>query len=359
MKLFDRLLLKSFLPVFFLALAFFVLIIQLMDLFANLVRYLNLEVPVSEIVRVQILFLPRAISFALPVAVLFAAAFALGSLYSNNELIAVFSSGVPYWRFSASLIVVGLVLSVGLFLFQEYVVIETFREKNEETRRLLNITRSFSNPNVTVRSADGRHIYSAEYYNDRTQELSRALLLIRGPSGEFLERIDAERASWSEETNSWEFQRGTRFIHVDGEIVSESFDRYAQPEFRIAPSRFQRSGTTVDELRYDEAKEWVFGLRDAGQEYRQPLTAYYGRFSFALTPFIVVLLAGGVGGRFRKNVLLMSLFVSLVTSVVYYVTGMVAEIMAGDAIIPPIFGAWIGVVLFTALGIVLIRTTRT
>jgi lipopolysaccharide export system permease protein len=365
-RLLDRLLLKIFLPVFFISLAFFVLIIELMDLFGNLVRYLNLEVPLSAILQVQLLFLPRALTFALPIAVLFAAAYALGTLYSNNELIAVFGAGVPIWRFTAPLIVGGVVLSVALFFFQEYVVIDTFRQKNELSRQMLNISRSFSNTNVTVRSAGGRMIYSAEYYNDANRELSRILILERNERGQFVERIDAERARWSNQAGIWIIDNGTRYLLADPEapvgqqeIISEPFTRLEDVRYAMPPERFRRSGQTIDELRFDEAREWVLGLRDAGQAYRQPLTSYYSRFSFPLTPFIVVLLASGLGGRFRKNVLLMSLFVSLVASVVYYVTGMVAELLAGDAVLPPLVGAWLGVVLFTAGGIAILKTART
>ncbi|MFW5844538.1 MAG: LptF/LptG family permease, partial [Spirochaetota bacterium] len=92
-SVFDWMVLKSFFPVFFAALLFFVLIIQLVDLFANLVRYLSLEVPLLSIARVQFLYLPKSVSFALPVALLFAVAFTLGQLYSNNELISVFAAG--------------------------------------------------------------------------------------------------------------------------------------------------------------------------------------------------------------------------------------------------------------------------
>lgn len=368
MRLFDRLLMQTFAPVFILSLAFFVLIIELMDLFSNLVRYLNLEVAAVDILRVQLLFLPRAVAFALPIALLFAAAYALGTLYANNELIAVFGAGVPIWRFTAPLVLTGIVLSVGLFFFQEYVVIDTFRQKNALSRRLLNISRSFSNTNVTVRSSDGDLIISAEYFNDATDELSR-VIVVRREDGEFVERIDARVARWEPDTARWLIEEGTRYFVAPPEndgarptqrgITGETIQRYTDPEISIPPERFQRSGETVDELRFDAAREWVLGLRDAGQAYRRPLTDYYGRFSFAMTPFIVVLLSSGLGGRFKKNVLLMSLFVSLVTSVVYYVTGMVAEILAGDGVIPPIAGAWAGAVLFTVVGIVLIKTART
>ncbi len=368
--LFDRLLLRTFFPVFLLAILFFVLIIQLMDLFSNLVRFLNLEVPLSEILNVQLLFVPRAVTFSLPVALLFAAAYTLGTLYGNNELIAVFDSGVSIRRFTTPFLVIGMLFSIGVFFFQEYVVIDTYRRKNEETRRLLNISRSLSNSNITVRSPGGEIIYSAEYYNDAVQELSRVMIL-RRRNGRFAGRIDAERALWSEQENVWILENGTRYelqeeesSPADGDsappdIEATSFRRLSEPAYSLPPERFRRSGENVDELRFDEARRWVFGLRDSGQPYRQELTDYYSRFSFSLTPFIVLLLSCGLGGRFRKNILLMSLLLSLVAAVVYYVTGMVMELLAGNGTIPPLVGAWAGVVLFTVIGIILIRTART
>lgn len=354
MRLLGRYLLRTFLPVFLAALTMFVLIIQLVDVFANLVRYLNLEVPLNQILRVQLLFLPQAISYALPVALLFATGFSLGSLYGNNELIAVFGAGVPIWRFVLPLLIVGLTLSLGSFLFREYVVIDTLREKNELSRRLLNITRSFSNTNVTVRSPGGSVIYSAEYYNDSTRELSRVLLVERDADGRFLRRIDAAYGRWEE--GRWIWFDGTVY---GADASSERFSRLDEPRFSQTPRSFQRNARDVDEMRFDEARDWIVGLREAGQPYRQALTDYYSRYSFSLTPFIVVFISSALGGRFRRNVLLMSLLLSLVSAVVYYVTGMLTGLLAGNGLIPPVLGAWAGVILFSILGIVLFQTART
>ena len=370
MRLLTRLLFRNFLPTFFAALTLFVLVIELVDLFSNLVRYLNLEVPVASIIHVQLLYLPRALGYAVPIALLFATGFTLGTLYSNNELIAVFGAGVPIWRFTAPLIVAGIILSVATFFFQEYIIIDTYRQKNELSRELLNITRSFSNTNVTARSPSGRLIYSAEYYNDSNQELSRVLVVERDSQGRFVQRIDAAYGRW--DGSQWTWHDGTRYFldtteteaEEDAEpqrtpIVSEPFSTLPGARFSIRPRSFQRNARDVDEMRFDEAREWVRGLRDAGQPYRQALTDYYSRYSFSLTPFIVVFLSSALGGRFRRNVLLMSLLISLVAAVVYYVTGMVSGILAGNGLIPPIAGAWTGVVLFTAVGVVLFRTAKT
>ncbi len=358
MNTLDRMLIRAFVPVFVLALSFFVLLIELVDLFANLVRYLNLEVPLRDIFTVQLLFVPRAIVYALPVALLFAVGFALGSLYANNELIAIFGSGVSLRRFVAPLIVIGLLLGPALFVFQERVVIDTFARKNELSRTLLNITRSFSNTKVTVRSPDGRFIYSAEYYNDVRKQLAGLLVIERNSDGTFAGRIDTDLASW--DGTAWLLHGGTRYsIDSDGTMQTETFPRRLFPELTTRPRSFQRVAQDMDELPVTEARAWIRELQTAGLEYRKPLTDLHGRFSFSLTPFVVIFISSAVGGRFKRNILLMSLLVSLVIAVVYYVTDMVAGIVAADGLIPPILGAWVGVALFTALGVYLFARART
>ncbi|MFP4378458.1 MAG: LptF/LptG family permease, partial [Spirochaetales bacterium] len=100
-------LIRSVLPVLIVALLFFVTILQLVDLFENITRYIDLAVPAADIVRVQVLFLPRSLHFSIPMALLFAVSFALGTLYSNNELIAVFGSGISLQRFVVPVLILG------------------------------------------------------------------------------------------------------------------------------------------------------------------------------------------------------------------------------------------------------------
>lgn len=361
MRILTRFLLRSFLPVLVLALAFFVLIIQLVDLFGNLVQYLNLEIPIRLIVRVQLLYMPQAISYALPIALLFAVAFTLGTLYSNNELIAVFGAGVPLRRFTMPLIVTGIFLSAGIFFFQELVVIDTYRAKNELSRELLNITRTFSNTDVTIRGPAGRVVYSAEYYNDTTRQLSRVTVVERDSQGRFLRRISALSGRWNGDHWVWEDGVEYRVSHESSNetITARAFRSISEEHFSQTPTAFRRAARDVDEMPLQEARQWIRALRNAGQPFRRALTDYYSRYSFAMTPFIVVLLSSSLGGRFRKNILLMSLLVSLVVTVVYYVTGMITGLMAGGGLLPPIVGAWTGVVIFTVLGILMFRTAKT
>lgn len=360
MRQLDRLVLRTFFPVFLIALVFFVLIIQLVDLFSNLVRFLNAGATWFDIGLVQLLYLPKGVSFALPIAVLFAASFALGTLYGNNELIAVFSAGVSLVRFVLPVLAMGLLLSVGWYFFQEEVVIETYHRKNEMTQRLLSVNRSTSQSDVTVFSRENNIIYSADYYNSDTQTLSGLILIQRNEQDQFTRRINAEWARWNED--HWVLHN-VQLFENDGNNASEltlnRSNELPMPELTTVPETFRRSNREIDELTRREALQRINNLRQAGLDHRWELTSYHNRFAFALTPFIVAMLSSAIGGRFRKNVLLMSLLVSLALSVLYYVFGMIFELLAVSGTLRPLVGAWASTVTFFIAGTLLLANART
>jgi lipopolysaccharide export system permease protein len=350
--------LRSLIPVFVAALLFFVLVLQLVELFTHLARFLELEVPLVDVARAQILYIPKTVSFALPIALLFAASFTLGNHYSNNELIAVFSAGISLYRFSAPIIAVGVLLSVGSFFFEEHVVIDSYRRKQALTESLLNINRSLNNTRAAALSDDNRVIYYANYYDHEEQELSGVVILLRDAGGALKERIDAERAGWT--GSFWELREVRRYIHDADDVRRIRLPRYELARLDTPPSTFERqSGRDIEGMSLQRAEEYIASLRRAGLPYRSLLTNYYERYSFAFTPFVVVLISTAIGGRFKKNVLLMSLLVSLGLAVVYYVLGMLSSLFASLGVVPPVMGAWLGVVVFIIVGIGLFRHART
>jgi lipopolysaccharide export system permease protein len=357
-RILDRMMVRQSIPTFFFALAFFVMTIVMMDLFANLTRYIINEVPFASILAVSLLYLPKAVSYALPVALLFAVAYTLGNLYSSNELIAVFGSGVPLHRFVFPLFVIGAVLSVGYFFFEENVVIDTYKRKNELSEQLLGRSTNLSSSNVTRLSPDGTYIYYADYYEDGANRLSNPMILERDEDGRIARRVQGRSAVWVE--GAWEIT-GAQIYRYDGEAVElERSPTFRDPAHDLEPETFRKSLRNVEEMGLGEAREFIRDLQASGiGDYRVALTDYYRRFSFGMIPLIVTFLSSVVGGRLKKNILLMSLLSSLVLSVVYYVAQLVFVLMAKIGVIPPVFGAWGAFMTFSVVSFLLFRYART
>ena len=74
--------------------------------------------PFAQVAWIALLYLPKCISFALPVSFLFAISYTLGLFYANNELFAIFGSGRKPAQAGDPFLVLG-VSSVGAFFFED------------------------------------------------------------------------------------------------------------------------------------------------------------------------------------------------------------------------------------------------
>ncbi|HTX74070.1 MAG TPA: LptF/LptG family permease [Rectinemataceae bacterium] len=351
-------LLRTFLPALGAALVLFALILELVDLFANLWRYLALGTPLLSIVSVMLLYLPAAISSALPISLLFATAFSLGNLYADNELTIVFGSGISLAQFMAPLFLIAGLLCIGSFFFDDRVVLQTLREKNQLSSILLRQKPSLSNADVAVISSGGSVVYRVDYYDDQAKVISGVTVLKRSSDGNPTERVEAATARW--DGSRWVFGGVRRFsLKPGGGWGEESFGSWIEADLDEPPDAFRSQNLNLEEMSQSDLVGYVAFLRRAGLPYAAALAERHKRFSFAFTPLVVILLAAAVGGRYRKNVLLMSLLASLLAATGYYVAQMVFMLMAKTGVIDPRAGAWAPLLIFGASGYWLFRKART
>ena len=351
----DRYLMRQFFPIFSVAIAMFVLLLSLIDLFANLVRYLNYEVPFAEIMKISFFYLPKSFSYALPISLLFAAAYTLGDLYARNELTSIFSSGIPFWRFSLSLAFIGLFASVFSFFFDDTVVIPTLRVKNELARRFLHQQTAENNSDIVIKAKNGQLIYSVDFYDTGAQALNGISIVEQDDEGNFISLIRSQRATWTGEY--WSFVNPIVY-YWDDDLLRTKPLPYTDA-YREQPDTFRRNAVKVDELPAREAGLLVQDLKTAGLPYIEAQADFFHRFSYATVSFVIMILSISMGGRFRKNILLMSLLASLSVAVVFYVMEMISMMMAKLGYIPTFIGAWFPVASFIVIGLLLLRGAKT
>jgi lipopolysaccharide export system permease protein len=351
----DKYLIRQFLPIFFIAISMFVFLLLLIDLFSNLIRYLNNEVPILTILKISFFYLPKSISYAMPMSLLFAAAYTLGDLYSRNELTSVFATGIPLWRFSISFVVVGLLASIFSFYLDDRIVIPTLKQKNELSRRALKRYVTESNSDIVIKARNGSVIYSVDYF-DSEKNILNGVSVVEMNDGSFVSHIRSPSAEWKDD--HWEFKSAVIYRYDEYGIL-RVYPFYYDNSYNEHPDIFRRKAVNVEELSARNAGLLVADLRSAGLPYHHTQANYYHRFSFAATSLIVMILSISMGGRFRKNILLMSLFTSLSVAVVYYIAEMLSMTLAGLNYIHPFVGAWFPVLIFIVIGILLLRSAKT
>lgn len=346
---------KKFLPVFLGAVSFFSFVLVLLDLLINIWSYISSEIPVLQVLYIELLYIPKTVSFAIPLSILFASSYMLSDLYAKNELTSIFASGVSLLRFTMPLLVFAFFTSIGLFYFEDRVVVPTYAKKIEYESIALRKNQSKNNDRIVLLAENGRVVYKADYYDDRSKKIF-GLFVVRRDEDHTLQKIlQAESAVWKDDY--WQINGYTIYEAVDDGFKTTS--DMSGLEINEPPETFQSNVTDIEAVNIQDSKVYLAHLRRTGLPSAEPLSQYYKKFSFPFIVFIVVFLSIGLSGKTRKNVLLVSLGLCLASAVGFYVLQMITMLFARFGLIPPAMGAWFPVVSFVFISIILLRFSRT
>lgn len=360
---------KRFIPLFVGALLFFALVLVLVDLLMNLWNYISNQVPMSTVMRILVLYIPKTIWYATPLAILFAVAYTLSDFYASNELIAVFASGVPLVKFTAPLLIFSFLMSFALFFFDDRLVVPTYGEKTKLQETALKKEKSLDNDKIVVIGEGGRVIYKADFFDNGAQKLHVLYLVIRNEDRSLNCVIYADTARWvasrnedgelSDDEGKWSLSGAVQYSLIDGQLVQQNLDRNLTTLLTEPPQTFRNNTISVEAVNAAEAKEYIEHLQRTGLPSGEARSLYYKKFSFPFVLFIVVFLSVGLSGKTRKNVLLTSLASCISAAVLFYVIQMITMLLAKFEYISPFWGAWFPVVLFVGIAIALLRYART
>src|ERR1043165_2679678 len=101
----DRYVFSEFWKIFTMTALGFPLLIIIIDLTDNLDKYLNRQLPRSQIALRYLDFIPDSMFLVMPAAGLFATVFSIGALTRHSEITAAKASGISFYRLTLPIFV--------------------------------------------------------------------------------------------------------------------------------------------------------------------------------------------------------------------------------------------------------------
>ncbi|MBN2544858.1 MAG: LptF/LptG family permease [Spirochaetes bacterium] len=355
-----KMLLRSFFYWFLIAQGLFVIIFLIFDFFSKVYSYIDNQVSSFDILAITFLLAPRAIWFTMPIAIMFGIIMALSSLYQNNELIAIFTSGISIYRLVIPIIIFNIFLSIFMIFADSFIVIPTFRHRE-------NLYEYFTRPNkdeydITIK---GKNNYFWKVYRfvSSNNTLINLTLFRINDSFNITFLLEAQNAVYTK--NGWIFKSGTlREWNDDGTLKHETkFYKRTIEDLEEDPRTFRnvfkKSDYEIDRMTIPEAQARIKLLKELGIAFDEELLNYYKKFSFPFTLLIVCLIAIGVSTLSQRNILILALFFSIGLAIIYYVMQMLISALASGGRINPFIGAWLSVFIFLPIGVYLVRKAKT
>ncbi|MBN2456658.1 MAG: LptF/LptG family permease [Sedimentisphaerales bacterium] len=214
MKLLDKYVAKNFLIGY--AIAFFVLmgLRVIIDLFVNIDEFTeNIHLGTLEVIKNIITFygVNSSIYFRdfAGIITVVAAAFSLGKMVRNNELVAVMASGISLKRVISPIVLLALLLT-GLLIIDQELIIPPLADRLVRKHDDMPGSESYD---VWFISDSKNSLICSQRFDVKTSTLFNPTIILRKPAAtagtwHVTGWIKADKAVYSRETNSWDLTKG-------------------------------------------------------------------------------------------------------------------------------------------------------
>jgi len=351
LKLIDRYILREFLWPFAGCVAGFSVILLSGLLFELTDLILVKRIAWQVVLRMLLYRLPGLVVVSLPVGALFGVLLALGRLVRDNELTVMRATGLRFSRLSAWLIAACIVISGGAYLINERVVPWTNHRYQTLVREAV-----FRDPVPTVqeqvffRDGDG-NVFYVRQVDTAASRLTD--VMIYQPGGRTFPRlITARRGVFTEHV--WHLEDVvTREIGADGfverEVRAESLD-FPMTESTVS---FLGNQRTTDEMNRAELAEHIRLFRRSGIDVTPFLVDYHIKLALPFASLVLALSAAPLSLWGGRHGWVFGLAASVGLAFLYYTLVALFRSLGNNGALPPLLAAWLGNLLFAALGIAL------
>lgn len=357
-KTYSIFIVREYIKVFFICLVF---IIGLSFIVRTLQKTGALKTfTVMQNVAFRIIETPEIIyREALLPSCMFASVFTMSILTKNREILALRSCGVSIYRIITPLIVLGVLIAVGSFAFEEVFVIKSFEIRDRYKARLRGeeVDSSLRDRRDIVIFGENNVIFKVDHFAAKTSEMTGVIVLRKDEEGFIRFRLDAKRAKW--EDGRWVFHEGVRRIfQEDGSVVEEIRFESLQTEIRDDPQHFGRERRSLENMTLREGYNYVRTIRRMGLDYEGAMAKFHRKIAYPVTLLLIIMIGLSLGSMPFKNALVISFGITLISVLAFFFIIEIGQTFGSSGRVSPVVGGWLGNIVFSIVAAFMLRRVR-
>lgn len=355
MKIIQKYILKELLMPCFLCLV----ILNFIFLAGYLVKAADLiigrGIPLTETIYVLFLALPSMVSYTAPLSLLTGTLIVFGGFSQYNELRAMKAAGIHPLRFMLPAMVVGLLMAIAMFIFNDQVTPDArFNLRRSFKRMAVQHPMALIEPGKFVQLTDSIIFFAKDVKNGELRDI----VAHEGVDEEKPVRtVIAERGKIV--TNA---QAGTMEIQLFDGSVSEN-EKGGLNSVQFKTFKFPTLGK--EDLSKMGKKKKEYALSDLLVQISQPNTSnedkreywitFHERIAFSLGAFIFVFVGIPIAVIVRRGEAIVSFAIAMAFAFLYYILFATAHAIAAEGALPVIVAMWLPNVLLFVAGLFAVR----
>jgi LPS export ABC transporter permease LptG len=289
-----------------------------------------------------------------------------GVLSKNNEVTAMKACGVSLYRLAIPVLLVSVLMSGLLFVFDHYVVpganVKQDAIRNEIKGRAV---QTYLRPDFKwiCGQEPGFRIYYYKYF-DPSENIMAGVLVYELDPGTFrLKRhVSAERARWEPSLGTWIFQNGwsREFIREEKDVFRNFAGGTATfSELKEPPAYFLKEVKQDKQMNFQQLAAYIRELQQSGFETVKLQVQYHKKFAVPLFALIMAMISVPFAFLTGSRGAMAGVGVSLGIAAAYWSVSLAFEQIGNLNQLPAAVAAWSPDVVFSLAGLYLMARMRT
>lgn len=328
------------------------------DAMSTLVTYKDISLNI--LMKYYMYQIPDIVQKMIPVACLGGVIMALSTMNRNNELIALFASGMSLVRIVTPLLVLVMIISVAGFFLGDRVVPTMTRQKNflfyHEIKKNPSMYSTVKTDKIWYRSKNA--IFNIKTLSAKGDVAQGITLYFFNDDWDLMQMISAKDVALN--GTQWTLNNGsvTIFTKESSFPLTSQFNTKTIVMSEDAKD-LQGTGQTSDTLTQAELRRFIDKNREGGLDTLRYEVDYHSKFSFALSGLVMCLLGIPFSiGRGRSGGAMLSIGVSLVLVFGYYILYSSGLTLGQNGAVTPLVATWAPNVLMASIGLILMKRLK-
>ncbi len=341
------------------------LIFTFFELIGDIIRN---RTPLVTVGDYLINLIPFILYQVTPLCALVAVLITFGALSKSSEITAMKATGTSLYRVVAPVLFVTLLISIGLFAFDEFYLPNANRRqealrsiiKDKPAQTFLRPDRKWISGQTTATGQPARIFYYQFFDADRNVFANLTVFEFEPNTFILKRRIFAASARWNPADNTWLFENGWERTFSGETIASyEPFTTATFPEIHEQPSYFKKEDRPSQEMSYNELSSYISDLKQSGFDTKRLNVQLNRKLAYPLITLVMAILAIPFALSMGKRGSLAGIATAIGLAIAYWVVDGVFQAMGNVNTLPAILAAWTPDLLFGIAGTYLLLRTPT
>lgn len=351
-KILDRYIIRKFLGTYLFAIALLLAIVVMFDVNEKFDSFLKAPLR-ATIVDYFINFLPYFANQFSPLFVFIAVIFFTTKLASNNEIVAMLSSGMSFNRLLRPYMISAVVIAAATWVLGAYIIPPANVKRIDYTNTYVKNKRVDYGSNIMLMVAPGEIAYMSRYDNI-SKSGSRFSLESFDDEKRLTSRLVAQRITW-DTLYSWrvydyvirDFRDNREFIRKGHSL--DTVIPFEPRDFLIAKNDHEKMTTP-------QLEEYIKRQRGRGVANIQSFEVeYQRRYAMCAAAFILTVIGMALSSRKVKGGLGVNIGVGLVLSFSYILFMAITQSFAYSGLTSPLIAMWIPNIIYAIIAVILYR----